>query len=469
MSQILVKSDPKLTKPEIVLPLTNSSKKEMGEEYIKNQEEIQQTSIYGIVSPLIQINNITINFDEVQAFELSSIGVVPTVRIVCVNKNNFLSTLDRPDNDNELIVQIIPPFDNAYKKINLVFYINKIKNLGGNIEVSGIYKSPELFETQFECFGKINTYSLFNKVSNDTNLGFASNVVENDEDSRYIYCNNVNYKTLLSREAISKNDRCIYDWWVDFWDYINLVDIYDRYTTIDVGEDMDIWISMQRSDITEGVEQIPHKVKAEINNHPISKTGDLYAETYKTYNKPGKNVYEGSDKVYSIYAMDDSDYTDHLIQDGDIKKDIYKHYEYLGEVYGEYNYLLSQVEREAFMQKINTTSIEVTLNHPVISLYRGRKVDFIWYINDSRYSENISALKDQGVINSEPVSNIPLNDNPGGTYESNYKHKDGEFIIDKSVSGQYLITKYVLKYLGGHWKTILTLNRPPINNKILNI
>lgn len=469
MSQILVKNDPSITKPEIIIPLTNSSPEEMGDEYIKNQGEIQQTSIYGIVSPLIQINNITINFDEVQAFELSSAGVTPTVRIICVNKNNFLSTLDRPGNDNELIVQIIPPFDNVYKKINLVFYINKIKNLGGNIEVSGIYKSPSLFETRYKSFGKINTYDLFNLISNDTKLGFASNVAGSDKSNRYIYCNDINYKSLLSREVISDNERCIYDWWVDLWDYINLVDIYDRYTTIDTGEDMDIWISAQRGDITEGVKQIPHKVKAEINNHPISKPGDLYVESYKTFNKPGKNVYEGSDKVYSIYTMSDSDYSDHLIQDGSIKEDIYKHYEYLGEVYGDYNYFLSHVEREAFLQKIKTTAIEVTLNHPIISLYRGRKVDFIWYINDSKYQENISALKDQGILNDDIKSNIPLNDDPDNEYRSNYKHKDGEFVIDKSVSGQYLITKYTLKYLGGHWKTILTLNRPPIQNKILNI
>lgn len=469
MSQILVKHDPSLTKPEIIIPLTNSSEKEMGRGYDKNQGEIQQTSIYGIVSPLIQINNIMINFDEVQAFELSSTGVLPTVRLICVNKNNFLSTIDIPGNDNELIIQIIPPFDNIYKKINLVFYINRIKNLGGNIEVSGIYKSPKLFETQFKSFGKINTYKLFEDISNESKLGFASNTQMSNSEDRYIYCNNINYKTLLNDELISNDERCIYDWWVDFWDYMNLVDIYDKYTTIDSGEDMNIWISTQRGEITEGIEQLPHKVKAEINNHPISKTGDLYVEKYKIFNKPGKTVYEGSDKVYSIYRMDDNDYNDHLIQDGDIKNDIYKKYEYMGEVYGAYDYFLPVVEREAFMQKIQSNSIEVTLNHPLLSLYRGRKVDFIWYINDARYQEQINMLQEQDILNTNISSNIPLNDDPDGLHKSNYENKTGEFVIDKNISGQYLITKFTLKYLNGHWKTILTMNRPPITDKKLNM
>ena len=48
MSQIKLVFDNKLKKPQIEIPLTNSSREEAGENYTTNWQQIQQTSSYGI-------------------------------------------------------------------------------------------------------------------------------------------------------------------------------------------------------------------------------------------------------------------------------------------------------------------------------------------------------------------------------------------------------------------------------------
>ena len=80
MSKIQVKFDPTLEQTDIVMKLNDSSVDEMGDEYEKNISGIQQTSVYGIMAPLIAINNIVIGYNDVILFELDSTGVFPRKR-----------------------------------------------------------------------------------------------------------------------------------------------------------------------------------------------------------------------------------------------------------------------------------------------------------------------------------------------------------------------------------------------------
>ena len=74
----------------------------------------------------------------------------------------------------------------------------------------------------------------------------------------------------------------------------------------------------------------------------------------------------------------------YFVQDGDVSNDIFFKFDYIGECYGDYNYLLQRCYREAFLQKINSEYMEVTLNVPCLGLMRGSKVNFTSFVNDSR-------------------------------------------------------------------------------------
>jgi hypothetical protein len=466
MSIIQVKFDHQLQQSDIVIPLTYSSQDEAEEIYVNNQTEQQQTAIYGIQAPLIMVNNIVVNFSDVISFELSSTHITPEVSMVIQDRYQLITALDTPSIDNELRIQILPKFDDKYKKINLTFYITQMRNNDGIIHISGEYKSPKFISSNIKSFGEKSIYQLAEAIAQDSQLGFATNV-EDDSIVRYRYCDNKSYKELLNNEvSMSCNDTQIYDFWIDWWNNLVLADIYERYNAVDSDEDMTIWSAAQNQEVTEGSEIEAMKIIASLHNHPSQKTTELYVVDYKNCTSPGAQMYQGTDRVFSIYELNKSEYMDYLIQDGDSKKDIFYKYEYLGEVYGDHNYLLGLKKYETFKQKISSNeTVEVTLRTPLLGIMRGNHVNFFWYVNDSQVSNVQNTMKSYGVSPENPETNIPTDG------DSNIEdiRDDGKFEMDKSVSGQYLVTGCTMKFKEGQWQYVITLSRPTINKpKLIN-
>jgi hypothetical protein len=371
------------------------------------------------------------------------------------DKYELINNIDKPSIDNEVRIQILPKFDNAYKKINLTFYISNIQVNGNSVRLTCIYKLPKLLSSQYKSFGEIDTYNLFKTTAIDTDLGFASNISELT-DNRFIYCDNKSLLDLMKSEIDYSNaNEYILDWWVDLWNNINLVDIKERYNTIDSDDDLMIWVAGNVDEVGKDIEIKPNKVVASLNNHPGLINSELYVQSYKINSTPGTSVSMGTDKVYGIYENINSEYSDFFVQDGDIKRDIFSHYEYVGENYGEYNYLLSKFLRKGYLQKINSETISVTLKSPLLAIMRGHKVNFIKYVNDSNIENRLSKLEDEGVISRDMDTNIPMSN-----YEINVPTDNGKFSIDKTVSGQYLILNVTIMYTNNAWEYKLTLARP---------
>lgn len=461
MGQILIEFDNTLEQSEIIIPLIASSPDEAGSYYEDNKTEIQQTSVFGIMSPLIAINNIVIDFNDIINFSLKSIGPLPELTMTVFDKYQLISSIDAPGLDNEVRVQILPQFDEAYKKINLTFYISKMKISGSDIiEFRCLYKLPKLTETKYKSFGKIDTYNLIKNIAVETGLGFATNIAEAESDSRYIYCDYKSYIDLLNNEIdfSGHGQNNIYDYWIDYWNNINLVNIYDRYITIDKDDDMKIWISSQPGEINEGVKVQPTQTVATLNNHPLYNHSDLYVNDYNIVTNSANHTQAGSDRIYSIYESSKDEYIDYFIQDGDVKNDIFVNFEYLGENYGEYNYLIQKCFRSTFMQKINSEYMNLKLRTPLLSLMRGQKVNFISYINDSQIENKFNVLEDRGYIEGEPEVNIPIDDVPNTNV--NVNEDNGHFSVDRQISGQYLITGSKIEYKNNNWEYTLIVNRP---------
>ena len=456
MGQIIVEFDNTLEQSDIIIPLVSSSEEEAGNNYTDNKSEIQQTSVYGIQVPLISINNIVIDFDSVIDFSLKSKDVYPSLSMTVMDKYNLISSIDMPGMDNEIRIQILPQFDNVYKKINLTFYIGKTKISGNYITLTGIYKAPDYTKTNYKAFGELNTYDLFSQVAKETHLGFATNVKTNDQDKRFVYCDFKSYEDLLEKEInLAGSTTDIYDYWIDFWNNLNLVNIFERYNAIDNDEDMMIWVSTSPNEVGEGNKVEPVEVVANLSNHPSFKTTELFVNDYQVISNSGTQLFNGTDRVYSIYESNKQEHMDHLIQDGDVKKDIFTKYEYLGEVYGGYNYLLQGCLRRTFLQKVKSEYLQVTLNTPLLGLMRGCKVNFTSYYNDSMLENKCTTLGEAGVIN-----DVRTTTNQGDEMNDDANSDAGVFSVDKAVTGQYLIIGCDIKYSDNKWNCELLLSRP---------
>lgn len=457
MSVIQVKFDNALQQSDIVIPLIHSSQNEAGDSYVPNQSERQQTMVYGIHAPLIMINQIVVNFLDVISFELLCENQLPEVHMIVLDRYKLTTLIDSPGIDNELRIQILPKFENKYKKINLTFYITQMKNNNGEIHLTGEYKISKFTSSNIKSFGEVSIYKLFESVAQETQLGFATNV-EDDDLKRYIYCDNKSYKDLLRNEITrSCNEMVIYEYWIDWWNNLILADIYERYNATDKDEDMQIWVANQNKEITEGEEIEPMQVIATFNNHPAVRNTELFITDFKILTSPGSQMSRGTDRVFSTYECNKSEYMDYLVQDGDTKKDVFIKYEYLGEAYSEHNYLLASKKYETFKQKIKSNeTIEIILETPLLGIMRGNKVNFLWYVNDSNVSNMNESLKNDGSMLNEQETNINL------TADENIEegNHDGNYELDKSISGQYLVTKCSMKFKNSKWQYHVTLSRP---------
>lgn len=459
MSIIIKEFDNNLKKSPIILPLLSSSKSEAGENYNDvNMTDKAQTSVFGIQVPLIMINNTVIDFDAIQYFNLKSKGRLPELSIVVEDKYELISNIDKPTNDNEVRIQILPKFENTYKKIDLTFYITNITIIGTLLRLTCSYKLPSLISSQFKSLGELDTYTLFKNTAIETGLGFATNVSKLN-DKRFIYCNNKSLYDLLESEiTYSNSSEYILDWWVDLWDNINLSDIKERYNSIDSDDDLKVWISGQVNEVSIDNDIEPQYVPAILTDLPGLSNSELFVTNYIIQNNPGIQIFAGTDKVYSIYDENIDEYCDYLVQDGDTKNDIFTKYEYVGENIGEYNYLLAKSLRPAFFQKMNTETIVITLKSPLIGLMRGHKVNYIRYVNNDIIENKLKNLEEANLIDRNIESNIPLKE-----YEQNENTDNGRFIIDKTVSGQYLILSTEIIFSNNRWEYILTLTKPASN------
>lgn len=443
MAQITVKYDPTLKIEEIVEPMYATSENECAED---RPAEVQQTKITGILSPLIKVNRILILWDKVTKFELSSKGFLPTLSFTFKDDLGFTKSLDQPGNDNLVLLQILPPFEDAYKKINLRFFINDVRIKGDIISITASYNVPALVQDKLQSFGKITTYDYLDKIAKECELGLASNL-DGTEDERYIYLRNTNFvKSIETEIKRSGNENCILDTWIDLHNYVVLCDMLERYNAIE--SEIKVWTAPTVIPDTEnsGEPVQPKEEDAILSNAIAMRTTQLFINDYTVKNNAGSNLRFGTDKVLQSYYIDKSEASSVLIQDGDVKKDTFIKTIYKGELFGEYDYFTSEFCRSAFLQKINSNIIEVSLSTPLLGLERGGKVNVQWY----EVNEIATVIKNENPIE----TNVP-------DTEGEQTGKD-EMTLNKQVSGQYFIIGTTIKFLGWDqgWKYILTLTRP---------
>ena len=456
MSVINVVFDNQLEQSPIEVPLEGPSQEQVGEDLnVLNQSTTVQTLVHGVCTPIFKICSRVFKFDEVEFLTLDNTSVLPSIVVTVVDREKYLINLDAPSTDNEIRLQILPPFDDAYKKIDLTFKIEDIHVMGDKVRVVGKYKNTNLDIDRLESYGEINTYDLFNKIATDTRLGFASNISSSD-DKRFIYSSNNTYLDLMREEiGNSSASTTVLDYWIDLWNNINLVDVYERYNAIDSNDDLKVWIANdvpQKTDSSAIIE--PQQVDAIINNSFAKRNSQLYTDKYDLITS--SNINKGTDKVYTIYKK--GDIIDTLVQDGDTHKDIYTKFFYLGENIGEYEYLLSQNLRSSFLQFMNSVKLDVHLKFPLLGLMRGHKVRFAWYELDPVIKKNLLEVKKS--LNVDIESNDPEITNETDEDKAAYESQD-RMVVNKQISGQYLIIGTILKYSKeSNWDYQLTLVRP---------
>lgn len=461
MGQIKLIRDHNLKLSPIVVPLSTPKTNEASGQETSALRTLSQTAIYGILAPLIKINDIVVNNMDIVYFELDNQSNIPSLYFIVQDPNNLLRGLQTPSTDNEVRIQILPKFENAYKKIDMVFYISRCANVENGIEFFCTYKVLDLYQNHIKSFGELTTYELFDKLSIECQLGFASNI-ESTNDKRYLYCASETYESFMGEVISYSGDgqmgiksQVLYDYWIDYWNNINLVDVYERFLSVDPIEDLMIWVSPLQSSEHDNTkystdDELYMEVPAIISNHPTTTSEDLSINSYNIVNS-STAISSGTDRIYSTYNMQDSEALDYLLSDGDQRKDIAVKYHYLGEYNREYNYLLSNACRGMKKDKMWNEIIEVVLYAPTLAITKGSKVNLHWYDTNNDLQNIKESVVDEDIQTNIiiPQSNIQSNTDSGPKYD-----------INKQISGQYYVLSNKIAFYGNNWYHTLRLTRP---------
>lgn len=459
MAQIEVIRDPKIVQTEIVHALRTPHNDGAKSSY-DNTTEIQQSKVFGLIVPLLALNGVAIDWNEVVKFTLDDTKHIPTCEFEILNRQNIFRNYTHLGNDNELRVQILPQFDNTYKKIDLTFLITDIYIQDDRISGTGIYNLKSFTESKFKALGKITTYDLADKISLDTGLGFAANT-KTTNDARYMQCSYESYKDIMSREIekSGSDEISVYDWWVDCWNNLILCNLYDRINSEDTEDDMMIWVAGNTSMASVNNESGPKRVPALFTNHPGFERTDIYTYDFDVENNP-VTANRGNSFAISVYEEDKKECVDHYVTDGDTVKNEFIKYEYLGEVYGEYNYFLAEKCRSIYLAKTKSEQIVIHIPQPQLGVMRGSQCRFVWYDNDTLRNLNQQTYEDVGAI----ATTEELAKQIGWLAEWIPDKYDNErpMRINLQYSGQYTSIGQYITYDGNNqtWDCWLYLVRP---------
>lgn len=468
MAQIEVIRDPNITQSEIVHALRDPSNEGYPDAEVQTVSENQQTQIFGILVPLLALNGVAIDWSDVLLFNLDDTHHIPTCQFRFQDRMNIFSKYSHAGNDNEFRVQILPPFDDTYKKIDLTFLITDIHIADGIVEGEAIYNLPALTEYRFKALGSINTYDLLDQISLETGLGLASNV-QSTEDTRFIQCSFESYKDVLTREMekSGSSESQVFDWWVDCWNNLILCDLYDRINSVDTEEDMMVWATTETQSGSVNLKPEPVQIPALFTNHPVMERTDFYVPDYNIQNNP-ITASRGNTLAVSIYEENKKEALEHYIADGDIAKNEFIKFEYLGEVYGDYNYFIAQKCREVYLAKVKSEVVVLHLNRPQLGVMRGSQCRFVWYDNNSVYADNEKILEDSGTIASVEELSTQIGWLRDWVLENQTK---GEGLkVNLQYSGQYTSIGQYITYDGNsqRWDSWLYLVRPTSKRPIIS-
>lgn len=430
---ITVKFDHTLDLPNIVMPIYSESAENDPLASSHDTQIIEQSKLDGIMVPLVRINNQTIYYTQILHMELTC-SRYPHLELTIDDQLGLIKNLDTPGWDNILQLQILPPFEGGYKKINLLFYMTGVSIEGSIMDISADYHIPNLWDNKIRAYGKITTYDYMEMTAKEFGLGFASNV-DSTNDAKYIYKDMKNTISHISEVvdyayADKDDDKSVFTWWIDYWNNLNFVNLYDEYMEEVPDDKMLIWVQdLIPHPAGDDHSQTVSQMVATLNNSPASDRNAMSIDDYTP-------IYESmsyTDRIVDTYRMDNMEFETTVIQNGDVMDNIQQKYTYLGEVFGDYNYLARRAAKSMMISKIDAQKILVSISVPTLGRIMGDKINLYWYDINNYITAPIQETK-----NEEIETNISVPPSVYGDANS--------WVINKMVSGQYYIENMSFTY-----------------------
>lgn len=462
-------------KPVTKLIMSNEDAK--GNDAPGQERNINNIHIDGTIIPIVKLNHLVLEKDNIESLSILYTDVVPTLHIVVKDNNNKFNFPDRPGLNNDVRVIIMPEADGKYKKISLTFYITEavinedktkatykciLKHMPfiQQAVTSDVIKFPGC--TSLFCNvpknNKPNMWELFHEVAEKCGLGFAAmKSTKEYVDRMPRIINHQSYKELIEYNISvgGTNDTQIYDGWVDLYGYLTLVDLYKAMNDPIEPSNLVIYNETGLSAHKNGMMMTDFQVSRRvITNHNM--TGALSNTDIAEYweNSTMSNIYEhgtlnstfyfnplGNNGVNGVemnqIRIKENSKDGRYVEDYEINK--YDGWSFVG--CEERNIAYQKNVRDAYLSKIRGRMLTVLLKQPNYGLQRGTLVTVVIekfdYKSKQMIASQTSVLYDE--LESERVLPDDIAPPYNGISQQDILHNDAIGLIDPTLSGIYYI------------------------------
>lgn len=459
---------------------------------------------WGAFIPLIVINTSRLDQDDILSMTLDTTPKIPTISISFRDVSKKFS-IDTPMDGDVISLYLRPPDEDNQKPIRVDFDIKSISGSpSANIfGIRGIMKIPGLFAEKCASFNRGNSFEHLQDVCESLGIGFASNeTVTNDQMPRI--CAFETLETFINRtvDHTYKDEDSFFDWYIDPFYYLCLVNINKQFSLEDKAESINISTIAPLSGMAqEEKSKSSFKGNLILTNNNDQNGTNVFITNWSQINNSASVWINNGYRRYSQYFSNDENETEYLthfvdplttngaetdfiLQKGRPKNNFYKDqikFKWMGKqsignsgnVHD--NYIFSNLLNFQNLQEVKKTMLQVELGGMNFYLYKYQRIPILIYEQQTGNLDKLSKLKKRDELVGDDTDLV--NNDSGRWYgEGSTNEEFGgdprDQIKNEHISGYYVIQGIKYTYESpGPVKMSLTLLRrewpiPAKNNNI---
>jgi hypothetical protein len=398
--------EPKIKVDEIGVEDVESKKaKEETSSAVPENVNTKNSARYGAYMPIIQINSNKFDANEIIFMRLNVDGKLPTIDI-SVSDTDGKFDISFPLDGDVISLYLRPPDTDNQKPITMDFDIMSIDSYSAakTYSFSGVAKIPGIFAEQCKSFTSNTSFEHIQDVCEELQIGFASNETGTD-DTMIRICP---FDTLEVFTAY-KDDDSFFDWYIDPFYYLCMVNINKQFTLEDKTEEINISTGSPLSGM-QGNDDAQESIKGSlILTNQAEKAGqNIFIENYSLENKSGsiwrRNGYkryatwyqinQSSSEIEEAFAdplTTPGSETDFILLKGRADEKIYEKqlkYKWLGKqaptseggnVHDNFQY--SKILNHQNLDELKKTTLKVDLAGMNFYIYRYMRIPILIYIS----------------------------------------------------------------------------------------
>ncbi len=431
----------------------------------------------GYFKPVIYINGYFVD-KFLMDFSLDLNEILPVIRFKFFTGSSTFLTVSYPK-DGDIASVYIRSNVSVYKPIRMDFNIlsvdsNVSTESKGDLIVFSILaecRVPGFYSDVCKSFRGKTSYETLFEVSQDLNLGFATND-PNLTDAMTWICPNISYYNFIRDVSISsyKDDRSFYATWVDIYYNLNFININNQLEAFDVNQTVKVQVGGAKGAANDtlfpGIELRTTDLPLLITNAPyyagypfyingytlISESGNItnkmgYIQDLQFYDENLQYKKKISEKAvnYTIQATTTENIKENMI----LQRGRASEKEYLGEIRTNWmgildagpdgqvhpNYFQARVQNPLNLSDVTKFTLQVQTLSYFAGFYRGQCIPVAIYSTEKG----------------------PRMENTGISNDQKAEHSDG-MVLDQFLSGNYVLMGYSIAWNStGGFNQILNL------------